>query len=125
MLAYTPFSALRLAAIFSTSELDDYPWYSAVKPERSGFDTEFMGGQWHEEIIDGVHFWYPKRAGGKLAIVQVWAAACVALAGARDKPAEGAVIVPSWRANIDRVLTALELPIRVGAKEDDVIALAC
>jgi hypothetical protein len=124
MVAYEKFSALRLATIFGASHLDGYSWYSPVKPGRSGFDTEFMGGQWHEEVIDGVMFWYPQRAGDKLAIAQLWAAACVQENGARDKPDPSAIVMPSWRANADHALAALDVPIRIGAKEEAVVSLA-
>jgi hypothetical protein len=123
MLDHATFSALRLGRVFPAAVLDDYPFYTALRPGGS-FDTEYMGGQWHEELIDGVQFFYPRRAADKLGMVELWGSGCVA-AAARDKPAAAdAAPVPAWVANADRVLAALDLPVRMGADEAAVRALA-
>jgi hypothetical protein len=124
MLDYNAFSSLRLGKVFPSEMLDDYPYYSEVKPGR-GFDTQLLGGQWHEELIDGVQFFYPSADGSKLGVAELWAAGCVVAAAVRDKPASSsAELVTAWTANANRVLEALELPIRMGSDEADVRALA-
>jgi hypothetical protein len=124
MLDHNNFSALRLNNIYSSAELDEYPFYSEVKPSR-GFDTENLGGQWHEELIDGVQFFYPAAAGNKLGIAELWAAGCVLSAAVRDKPqSRSADLVPAWTANANRVLEMLEVPIHMGSDEAAVRALA-
>jgi hypothetical protein len=126
MLSHLAFSAVRLSTIFAPAHLDGCPWYAAIDPKKSGFDTEYMGGQWHEEVIDGVLFWYPACDGSKLGVAEVWAGGCVMQSAVRDKPTPGGpIIMPSWQANADAVLAALELPVRIGAGEDAVVQLAC
>lgn len=120
MLAYTAFSALTLARVFPADHLGEYPFYVEVDPD-GDFDTEYLGGQWHEELIDGVQFFYPAADGTRLGVVELWAAGCVAAAAVRDRPgARSAALVPAWAANADRVLEALALPIRMGSPESDV-----
>src|SRR5438270_13097934 len=114
MLKYAAFSALRLAKLFPPAHLESYPFYIEVDPD-GDFDTEYQGGQWHEETIDGVQLWYPAAAGDQLGGVDVWACAYLPSGPVRDKPdpkARG--FVDAWRANADRVLEALELPVRMG-----------
>jgi hypothetical protein len=124
MLDHKAFSDLRLGKIFPPAELDEHPFYSEVKPNR-GFDTEYLGGQWHEELIDGVQFFYPAAAGTKLGVVELWAAGCVVSAAVRDKPvSRSADVAPAWAANANRVMEALELPIRMESDEAAVRSLA-
>lgn len=125
MVDYTTFSALRLSRIFPPDLLESYPFYTEFDPA-GDFDTEYLGGQWTEEAIDGVQFWYPQTAGEKLGVVEVWGSLPVAGGcPARDRPDPSAGwLVPAWVANADRVLGALALPLRMGADEADVRALA-
>ena len=66
-----PVSALRLSRIFAAEHLESYPFYIEVDPE-GDFDIEYLGGQWHEELIDGVQFFFPASDGNKLDVVEVW-----------------------------------------------------
>jgi hypothetical protein len=124
MIDYDRFSALRLGSIFPADYLASFPYYIAVDPG-GDFDEEYQGGQWHEELIDGVQFFYPARAGEKLGIVELWGAGCVLAAAVRDRPDPlPPLLVPGWAANADRVLGALELPLRMGSDEGAVRSLA-
>jgi hypothetical protein len=124
MLGYDRFGALRLARVFPAEYLQSCTYYVAVKPGAS-FDTSYQGGQWHEELIDGVQFFYPARAAEELGIVELWGAGCAMAAAVADRPNPlPAMFVPSWTANANRVLEALELPIRMGSDEAAVRALA-
>lgn len=124
MLVYDAFSALTLARVFPADHLGDYPYYVAVDPA-GDFDTEYLGGQWHEELIDGVQFFFPAADGTKLGVVELWAAGCAVAAAVRDKmTSRTTALVPAWAANVDRVLAALDLPVRMGSPEADVRALA-
>src|SRR5262249_49982796 len=49
---------------------------------------------------------------------------CVLAAAVRDRPAPTALFVPTWTANVNRVLEALDLPFRLGARREAVEALA-
>jgi hypothetical protein len=123
MVDYRTFSALRLGGIFPAEILQAYPFYVELDPQ-GDFDTEYMGGQWHEELIDGVKFFFPASAGDKLGVVELWGSGCVAGA-ARDKSDSPSVsLVPAWVANSDRVLGALEVPVRMGSDDAAVQALA-
>jgi hypothetical protein len=124
MIDYEAFAALRLGRIFPADHLESYRYYIAVNP-KGGFDLEYQGGQWHDELIDGVQFFYPVRAGDKLGIVELWGAGCVVAAAVRDRPDPlPTLFVPSWTANVNRVLEALELPIRMGSDRVAVESLA-
>lgn len=124
MLTYDAFSALTLARVFPAAHLGDYPYYVAVDPA-GNFDTEYLGGQWHEELVDAVQFFFPAADGTKLGVVELWAAGCVVAAAVRDKMAlRSTALVPAWAANADRVLAALDLTVRMGSPEADVRALA-
>jgi hypothetical protein len=124
MLDHDRFAALRLSRLFPAEHLELYPYYVAVKPS-GDFATEYQGGQWHEELIDGVQLFYPARAGDKLGIVELWGAGCVMAAAVRDRPNPlPPLLVPSWTANGNRVLEALELPLRLGSDEAAVRSLA-
>lgn len=124
MVDYTTFSELRLSRIFPRDFLEAYPAYIAVDAA-GGFDTEYLGGQWHEELIDGVQFFFPALDGAKLGIVELWGSACVVPRAVRDRPTSSAVdLIPAWASNADQVLEALARPIRMGASERDVRALA-
>lgn len=124
MLGHASFSSLRLSRIFSQERLESFPFFVAVDP-RGEFDTEYMGGQWHEELIDGVQFFYPACDGEKLGIIELWGGGCVMSAAVRDRPELiSASLVPGWTANVDRVLETLELPFRMGSDETAVCALA-
>ena len=57
MIDHATFSALRLSRIFAAEHLGSYPFYIEVDPE-GDFDIEYLGGQWHEELIDGVQFFF-------------------------------------------------------------------
>jgi hypothetical protein len=93
--------------------LQSYPFYIDVDPE-GDFDIEYLGGQRHEELIDGVQFFFPASDGDKLGVVEVWGNGCVMSAAVRGRPeADSAAFVPGWSANVDRVLEALDLPIRI------------
>jgi hypothetical protein len=124
MVDYDRFAALRLSRIFPAEYLESCPYYLAVEPD-GDFDTEYQGGQWHEELIDGIQFFYPARAGEKLGIIELWGAGCVMAAAVRDRPDPlPPLFLPSWTANVNRVLEALEVPIRIGADEAAVRSLA-
>jgi hypothetical protein len=124
MIDYDRFGALRLARIFPADYLESCVYYTAFKPN-GDFDTSYQGGQWHEELIDGVQFFYPARVGGELGIIELWGAGCVMAAAVTDRPDPlPALFVPSWTANTNRVLGALELPIRIGSDEAAVRSLA-
>jgi hypothetical protein len=124
MLDHTRFSSLLLSRIFSAEHLAAYPYYTAPKSD-GDFDTEYMSGSWHEALIDGVQFFYPAFAGAQLGIVELWGAGCMAAAAVRDRPEPlPALLVPSWSANANRILEALELPLRMGSDEHAVRSLA-
>jgi hypothetical protein len=124
MVDYTTFSELRLSRIFPRDFLEAYPLYIGIEAT-GGFDTEYLGGQWHEESIDGVQFFFPARDGAKLGVVELWGSACVVPRAVRDRPAAStADLVPAWAANADRVLEVLQMSVRMGAAEGDVRALA-
>jgi hypothetical protein len=124
MIDHATFSALRLSRVFPAEHLESYRFYIEVDPE-GDFDLEYMGGQWHEELIDGVQFFFPKRDGKTLGAAELWGSGCVIAAAVRDRPeAHSASLIPSWTANANRVLEALEVPIRMGSDEAAVRALA-
>jgi hypothetical protein len=124
MLNYRAFSATRLGRIFAADVLEAYPFYVELNP-RGDFDTEFLGGQWHEELIDGVQLFFPAADGDKLGCVEVWGSGGVASAAVRDKTdASASALVPSWVANADRVLEAFDVPLRLGNDQKAVQALA-
>jgi hypothetical protein len=124
MLDHQTFSALRLSHVFPSAWLADYPYYVELDP-RGSFDTEYLGGQWHAELVDGVQFFYPAGDGAKLGVVELCASGCVATAAARDRPGEEpAALMASWAANANRVLETLQLPLRMGSPESAVRALA-
>jgi hypothetical protein len=124
MINYDQFAALRLSRIFPAEYLESYRYYIAVDPD-GDFDDEYQGGQWHEELIDGVQFFYPARAGDKLGIIELWGAGCMMAAAVRDQPNPlPPLLVASWTANVNRVLEALELTIRMGSDEASVRSLA-
>ena len=85
MINHAAFSALRLRRVFPPEELASYPFYVEVDPE-GDFDVEYLGGQWHEELIDGV--------------VGLWASGCVAAAAVRDRPG-------AYSASLERFTRAL------------------
>jgi hypothetical protein len=104
--------------------LEAYPSYIGVDAA-GGFDTEYLGGQWHEESIDGVRFFFPARDGTRLGVVELWGSACVDPRAVRERPAAYAAdLGPAWAANADRVLEVLGVPVRMGAAEGDIRALA-
>jgi hypothetical protein len=122
MLDHDTFSALRLGRVFAAEFLDGYPWYSAAD---SSYDTEYLGGRWDDELIDGVVFWYPAAGRGQLGIVDVWGCPHLAAGPVRDRPERGAAwLVPAWSANADRALEAIGAPVRLGAPEAAVVAPA-
>ncbi len=124
MIDHARFSALRLSRLFPRDVLQAYRFYIEVDPD-GDFDEEYMGGQWHQELIDGVEFFYPRRAGDKLGVARLWAAGCVVAAAVCERPpSNSAEPVPAWRHNADRVLEALALPFRMGADEAVVCSLA-
>jgi hypothetical protein len=124
MIDHATFSALRLRRIFPREHLEAYRYYIEVDP-KGDFDEEYMGGQWHEELIDGVQFFYPKSNGDKLGIVELWGSGCTISAAVRDRPAaNSASLIPSWTAHVNRVLDALDLPIHMGSDEAAVRALS-
>ena len=98
MIDHATFSALRLSRIFAAGHLGSYPFYIEVDPE-GDFDIEYLGGQWHEELIDGVQFFFPASDGNKLGVVEVWGSGCVMSAAVRGRP----------EANL-RILKALHAP---------------
>jgi hypothetical protein len=85
MIDHATFSALRLSRIFAAEHLESYPFYIEVDPE-GDFDIEYLGGQWHEELIDGVQFFFPASDGNKLGVVEVWGSGCVMSAAVRGRP---------------------------------------
>src|SRR5436305_8536812 len=112
MVDYTTFSGLRLDRLFPREFLESYRYYVPVDPE-GDFDIEYLGGQWHEELIDGVQFFFPESDGNKLGVVEVWGSGCVISAAVRDRPeSNSASLIPGWTANVNRVLEVLDLPIR-------------
>ena len=123
MVDYDSFSALRMRNICAPSFLAGYPSYLEVTSD-GAFEIEYKGGLWEDELIDGVRFWFPENDHGKLAIVELWGSPLVG-PSVRDRanPASG-TFVPAWKANADRVLDALKLPVRIGDKETAVEALA-
>lgn len=124
MIDHTTFSALRLNRIFPPDHLESYRYYIEVDPE-GNFDIEYLGGQWHEELIDGVQFFFPESDGTELGVVALWGSGCVIAAAVRDRPeSNSASIVPSWAANANRVLEMLNLPLRMGSEEAAVRELA-
>jgi hypothetical protein len=124
MVNYEAFSALRLSRIFPADVLESHRFYIEVDPE-GDFDTEYLGGQWHEETIDGVQFFFPAADGHKLGVVELWASPYFQGGPTEEKPKpEEGIFVPSWKANADGVLEALALPFRMGASEATVRALA-
>jgi hypothetical protein len=60
--------------------------FSALRLSRIDFDIEYLGGQWHEELIDGVQFFFPASDGNKLGVVEVWGSGCVMSAAVRGRP---------------------------------------
>jgi len=70
--------------IFAAEHLGSYPFYIEVDPE-GDFDIEYLGGQWHEELIDGVQFFFPASDGNKLGVVEVWGSGCVMSAAVRGR----------------------------------------
>jgi hypothetical protein len=124
MIEHAAFSALRLSRVFPPEYLASYPFYVEVDPE-GDFDVEYLGGQWHEELIDGVQFFFPASDGTRLGVVELWAGGCAAAAAVRDRPgSHSASLIPSWTANANRALEVLSLPIRMGSPEAAVRALA-
>jgi hypothetical protein len=124
MISYDGFAAPRLSRIFPAAYLESYTYYVAVDPQ-GDFDFEYLGGQWHEELIDGVQFFYPASAGEQLGIVELWGAGCVLAKAVCDRPEPlPPLLVPSWTTNANRVLEALELPICMGASVTAVRSLA-
>jgi hypothetical protein len=75
MTDHATFSALRLSRIFAADHLGSHPFYIEVDPE-GDFDIEYLGGPWHEELIDGVQFFFPAGDGSKLGVVEVWGSGC-------------------------------------------------
>ena len=124
MIDHDTFSQLRLSRVFQDTDLLSYPSYVAVEP-RGSFDTEYLGGQWHEERIDGVQFFYPAEDGDKLGVLQLWGDGYLSGTLARDQPDPShSLLVPTWAANANRALDALELPIQLGSNESAVRSLA-
>jgi hypothetical protein len=66
MIGHATFSALRLSRIFAAGHLESYPFYIEVDPE-GDCDIEHLGGQWHEELIDGVQFFFRPATATNLA----------------------------------------------------------
>jgi hypothetical protein len=98
--------------------------YIEVDPE-GDCDIEYLGWQWHEELIAGVQFLFPASDGNKLGVVEVWGSGCAMSAVVRGRPdAKSASLIPGWTANVNRVLEALDLPIRMGSDEAAVRGLA-
>ena len=64
--------------------MESYPFYIEVDPE-GDFDIEYLGGQWHEELIDCVQFFLPASDGNKLGVVEVWGSGC-AISAVRGRP---------------------------------------
>ncbi len=124
MIDHATFSGLRASRIFPAEMLGTYQWYIEVDPD-GDFDTEYLGGQWHEELIDGVQFFYPASDGKQLGVIELWGSGCVQPAVVRDKPeSKSARLVPTWAANANRVLEALELPVRMGSQRGALVKLA-
>ena len=124
MLDHNRFAALRMSNIFPGDCLEANRYYIEVD-RNGGFDEEYMGGMWHEELIDGVQLFFPKRAGDKLGIIELWGAGCVQGAAAQCRPDPlPSLLVPEWTVNADTVLTVLDLPIRMGSDEAAVQSLA-
>jgi hypothetical protein len=124
MVDYDRFAVLRLDRLFPAEDLATYPYYIQVDPD-GDFDYEYMGGQWHEELIDGVQFFYPAQPGDKLGIIELWGAGCVTAAAVRDRPEPlPPLFIAGWTVNVNRVLEALELPLRMGSGEAAVRSLA-
>jgi hypothetical protein len=48
-------------------------------------DVEYLGGQWHEELIDGVQFFFPASDGNKLGVVEVRGSGCVMSTAVRGR----------------------------------------
>jgi hypothetical protein len=122
LLDHAAFSAIRLSRLFTRAFLEEYPWYSEVG---NSFDEEYLGGQWDDEVIDGVKLLFPKAGRGRLGIVEVWG--CPHLLGApvRDRSGPGEWLVAGWSANANCVLEAVGCSVRLGAPEAAVVALAC
>ena len=124
MIDYAALSALRLCRIFAANYLAAFRFYVEVNPA-GNFDVEYLGGQWHEELIDGVRFFFPESDGTRLGVVELWGSGCVAAAAVRDPPdSNSASLIHSWAANANRALEVLDLPIRMGSPETAVQALA-
>jgi hypothetical protein len=119
MVDYATFSSLRLRQLFSREALELAPFYSEVKPDGHGFDIEYLGGVWDQELIDGVTLWFPKADGSKVGIVEVKAGPHVDGVAVEGRPGPDMGPNPAWVANANRVLEALELP-RIGAVEEAV-----
>src|ERR1700682_3393268 len=101
MIDHATFSALRLSRICAAEHLGSYPFYIEVDPE-GDFDIEYLGGQWHEERIDGVQFFFPAGDGNKLGVVEVWGSGCVMSAAVRGRPeANSASLIPGWPATVN------------------------
>lgn len=123
MLDYTDFSALRLQDIFASEFLAGCPAYAEVTPD-GAFECEYKGGLWQDELIDGVRFWFPEGDRNKLAIVELWASPLVA-PSVRDRADLAAgTFISAWKANGDRVLEALKVPVHFGEAEAAVESLA-
>jgi hypothetical protein len=123
LLDHTALSAIRLSRLFARDFLEAYPWYAEAG---NSFDEEYLGGQWDDEVIDGVKLLFPEAGKGRLGIVEVWGCPHLAAAAFRDRPGAGdGWLMSSWSANANRVLEAVGCPVRLGAAQAAVEALAC
>ena len=84
MVDYTNFSATS-GACLPCEFLEAYYYYVLFDP-KGHFDTQYFGRQWHEELIDGVQFFFPAPARPSLGIVEMSVSGCVVNAAVRDKP---------------------------------------
>jgi hypothetical protein len=124
MIGYDRFSALRLRHLFPPAVLEAFRFYTAAPDEgpESLFDDEYMGGSWFTERIDGVTLWLSERRGSQVGIVQVSGGPypnAAAVAG-YPEPFTGPFLDPTWTANANQALAALDLGLRIGDPEEAV-----